>query len=126
MPKETPQSMVVAGTSVTVHFPDNHTETLTSGKIVRLYFNNAQGQLVAYLGQGVVGSGDTFNVTLGVCDGVPSPCGQKPSAGWPVKMEIAFDGVGEYWTQVVPTSDENQVGIVWTVDQFYNVVSVQV
>lgn len=110
------QTMTVEGTNVTVKFPEQEPTLLPEGTLVRFYFNDEQQQLVAYLGVGTVvtaGSSLIFNVTLGGCNNVPEPCGALPSDGHPVIMEIATDGVGEFWTTVVPTSYENQVGIIW-------------
>lgn len=123
------QTMTIEGTNVTVTFPEQEPTLLAEGTIVRFYFNDEQQQLVAYLGRGLVtlaGTSRIFNVTLGLCDNVPEPCGAIPSNDYPVVMEIATDGVGEYWTTVVPTSTENQVGIIWAPATEFVCASLQV
>ena len=109
--------MSVSGRDIVVTFPDEHTEMLQVGDIVRFYFNDAENQLVAYLGRGVIEQQGTHLVlpalTLGECTGVPEPCGETPANDWPVKMEVATDGVGESWINVLPTSAGDDVGIFW-------------
>lgn len=122
-----PNSMTVSGSNIELTMPDNSTQVLQAGVIVRFYFNDAEGQLVAYLGNKVIveQSGRMLlqNTTLGNCTGVPSPCGSLPANGWPVKVEVALDEVGEYWTQVVPTSEDDVEGIVWTPNTHFTIAS---
>lgn len=129
MPKETPENMIVAGTNVTITLPNQQPALLGEGTLVRFYVNDAQQQLIGYLGDGVVsvsGSDLVFNVVLGEpYTGVPEPHAPTPSDGYAVEMEVDPTGVGESWIQVTPTSDVPETGITWTVDEFYNCVSLQ-
>lgn len=121
--------MQVSGLNIYLTMLDESQVLLDAGKIVRFYFNDSEGQLVAYLGNVVIeeqsGRMVLPQLTLGNCTGVPSPCGATPANGWPVKCEVALDEVGEYWTQVVPTSDEDVVGITWGGASPFRIASMQ-